>query len=102
MVEFNPSESIFEQPEKERSMPQKFKEAVIELFQNPTSRWTLIAGSFRFFGGYCIAFFKPIYFQKNYPEYDSQFGVINAGLSSVLGFISAVSGGVISDKKSNR
>lgn len=39
-----------------------FINAAKELFSNPTCRWVLIAGSFRFFGGYAIGYFMPAYF----------------------------------------
>lgn len=69
-----------------------------QIVRNPCSRWTLVAGSFRFFGGYCIAFYKPTYFQNVFCEHSIMFGYLDAILASILGFISTVSGGILSDK----
>ena len=56
-----------------------------------------MGGSLRFFGGYSLAFYKPTYFQSVYPAYDQQFSLINAIMASVLCFISALAGGLLSD-----
>jgi len=58
----------------------------------------LIAGSFRFLGGYCFAFYKPKFFLEIYPKYATQFGLIDGILAGVLGFISTLAGGILSDK----
>jgi len=71
---------------------------MVEIIKNPCSRWTLVAGSFRFFGGYCIAFYKPTYFESAYSRESVEFGDLDALLVSGLGFISTVSGGLLSDK----
>jgi MFS family permease len=39
-----------------------FLRSAKEIFINPTCRWVLIAGSFRFFGGYAIGYYMPTYF----------------------------------------
>jgi len=64
---------------------------------NPTSRWTTIAGSFRFFGGYAIGFFMPLYFGGVYEDYDTEYSVINSVVVSLFGFLSALFGGMVSD-----
>lgn len=76
----------------------EFVSTIKDIYQNPTSRYILAAASFRFFGGYAIGFFKPQYFQAVYPEFTSQFSVTNAALASVLGFTSALTGGILADK----
>lgn len=68
-----------------------------EIFENPTGRYIVAAGSMRFFGGYAIGFYKPQYFQAIYPDFSQQFSVTNALLASVLGFSSAVIGGLLAD-----
>lgn len=60
-----------------------------------------MGGSLRFFGGYSLAFFKPTYFQSVFPAYDQQFSLINAIMASVLCFISALAGGLLSDRYSS-
>ena len=74
-----------------------FGKATKELISNPTSRYCLIGSALRFFGGYSLAFYLPIYFQHIYTSYDKQFGVLNAVMASILAFLSALSGGILSD-----
>jgi nitrate/nitrite transporter NarK len=75
--------------------------AMIDFFTNPTCRWCLIAGSFRFFGGYAIGFFMPSYFQNVYPDKKDEYGILNAFVVSVCGFLSSFGGGLIGDKYEN-
>lgn len=93
---------ICEEEAKELSTFKKFKNAIAELFTNRTSTWTLIAGSLKFFGGYCLASYKPTYFQAVYPSRDSDFGVINAAMASSLCFVSALAGGLLADHYRDR
>ena len=53
---------IDELEQKKKGIVKQFVAAMIQIIRDPCSRYTLIAGSFRFFGGYCIAFYKPLYF----------------------------------------
>ena len=87
-----------EKDTKKKSIPRQFSNAIVQILRNPCSRWTLVAGSFRFFGGYCIAFYKPTYFQNVFCTHSIMFGYLDAILASTLGFISTVSGGLLSDK----
>lgn len=73
-------------------------EAFKDILKRPTARWILIAGFFRFFGGYAFIYFNPQFFQKKWPEHVNDFSTINAGLSASLSFISTMAGGIISDK----
>jgi MFS family permease len=46
--------------EKKNTSPLRlFLRASTEIFVNPTCRWVVVAGSFRFFGGYSIGYFMP-------------------------------------------
>jgi nitrate/nitrite transporter NarK len=74
-----------------------FGKATKELISNPTSRYCLMGSALRFFGGYSLAFYLPIYYQHIYTTYDKQFGVLNAVMASILAFLSALSGGILSD-----
>lgn len=56
-----------------------------------------MGSALRFFGGYSLAFYLPIYFQHVYVNYDKQFSVLNAVMASILAFLSALSGGILSD-----
>lgn len=44
-----------------------------------------------------IGLYKPQYFQAVFPDFSSEFGLTNALITAVLGFISALGGGIISD-----
>lgn len=79
-----------------------FLRASAEIFTNPTCRWVCIAGSFRFFGGYAIGYYLQSYFGGVYPDDYKLYGVLNAFVVSVGGFISALAGGYISDKYEKR
>ena len=65
---------------------------------NDTCRYVMIAGSFRFFGGYAIGYFLPGFFGKIYPEQNSLYSVLNSFVVSIGGFASSMTGGYISDK----
>jgi len=75
-----------------------FAKAAAEIFINPTCRWTVIAGSFRFFGGYAIGFFMPAYFGGMYPLRKKWYAGLNAAIVSLCGFTSSLCGGIVSDK----
>jgi sugar phosphate permease len=75
-----------------------FLYACEEIFVNPTCRWVCIAGSFRFFGGYAIGYYMASFFTLNYPSDQSVYSVLNAFVVSVGGFISAMTGGILSDR----
>lgn len=74
------------------------------MFTNPTCRWCTIGGAFRFFGGYGIGFFMPLYFgtfgkdQKQKDEFTNVYAIGNALVVSGCGFASALLGGIICDK----
>lgn len=88
----------------------KFLDAASEIFVNPTCRWATIGGSFRFFGGYSIAFFMPAFFNGVYPDtidedsgatlipYTTYYFIANAFIVSGCGFVSSIVGGKVSDK----
>ena len=75
-----------------------FTSATAEIFVNPTCRWVVFAGVFRFFGGYAIGFYMPLYFGKIYPDDQTLYSYLNAFVVSFGGFISAYGGGILSDR----
>jgi MFS family permease len=75
----------------------KFLAVSLEIFTNPTCRWVVIAGSFRFFGGYAIGYYMPSFFGKLYPDYQTEYSILNAFVVSFGGFCSSYGGGVLSD-----
>jgi len=68
-----------------------------EIFTNPVCRWVCIAGSFRFWGGYAIGYYMPLYFGSIYPNKLNLYYSLNAFVVSVGGFTSAMTGGYLSD-----
>jgi len=75
-----------------------FGRAAKEIFINPTCRWVCIAGSFRFWGGYAIGYYMPAFFSAIYNDKKDLYFTLNAFVVSVGGFISAMTGGILSDK----
>lgn len=71
--------------------------AMLDFLSNPTCRWCLIGGSFRFFGGYAIGFFMPSYFNNVYPDNSDEYSYLNAFVVSVCGFLSSFGGGRVGD-----
>lgn len=88
---------------KEKGVCEKFCAACAEMITNPTCRYCTIGGAFRFFGGYAIGFFMPLYFGTfgSDPEqkkvYTNVYAFGNAIVVSACGFASALLGGIISD-----
>ena len=70
-VHYDEIENMYEEKQEKKTVMAKFGSAICEVVTNKTSFWTLCAGSLRFFGGYCIAFYKPTYFQAVYPTMDT-------------------------------
>jgi nitrate/nitrite transporter NarK len=69
-----------------------------DIWKKPTSRYVTMAGIFNFIGGFSMMYYMPSFFQRVYPMYSAEFASINAMSLSILGFISALMGGVISDR----
>ena len=68
---------------------------------NPTCRWCTIGGAFRFFGGYGIGFYMPLYFGAVYKDVKNSTNIYSLGNAIVVsgcGFASALLGGIICDK----
>lgn len=77
----------------------QFSNAAVEIVLNPTCRWVMFAGTFRFFGGYAIGYYMPSYFGAIFGK-DKQtlYSILNAFVVSVGGFASSMAGGIISDR----
>ena len=75
-------------------MVTQFLEAGREIFfENPTGRWIIAANMTRMFGSFCVAFYKPLYFAKVYPNFVDEFSIGNAFIYVVIATISALVGG---------
>lgn len=104
IVILEPKRGRFDAPKKEaavvdtRSVITKFCDAAVECVTSPTPRNITIAASFRFFAGYAIGFFMPSYFTHTWPDKKDTYSELNAAVVSVCGFTSALLGGIISDK----
>lgn len=71
---------------------------VSEVFSIPTARFVLIASSLRNFGGCIVASFLPVFFGRNYPQYKTEYALLNAVAVSVCGLVASVGGGLIADR----
>ena len=80
----------------------QFKQSLTEIWKNPTSRYVTLAGIFNYIGGFAMMYYMPSFFQRVYPMYKAEFASLNALSLSVLGFISALVGGLISDRFSKK
>ena len=75
-----------------------FSKAFVKIATNGCTKYLLMAGFFRFFGGYVMVFFTPTFFLKAFPDYANEFSIANALTTLILCFISVFLGGIISDK----
>lgn len=82
----------------------EFKNALGKVLVNPTTKWITLAGFFRFFETFSIVYYLPVFFQKVYPLFKTEYGYYNAAIVAGCGFISTILGGLISDRyeKKNR
>lgn len=51
----------------------------------------------RTFGSTIVSAYIPVFFMKTFPQFQSQYALINAGIYTFLGFSSNILGGLISD-----
>jgi MFS family permease len=62
------------------------------------TKWTTIAGCFRFWETFAIVYYLPSFFQKVYPLFKGEYGLYNAMIVAGMGFLSTIVGGLLSDK----
>ena len=74
-----------------------FKKALGNIWLSPTSRYATIAAALRSFGGVAITIYLPVFFQKVYPHFKSEYAFANALALAVFGFASSLFGGIVSD-----
>ena len=67
------------------------------VLKKPTSRYVTLAAITRTFASMSVASYLPIFFLKVYPGFKSQYAILNAASLAICGFISSLSGGIISD-----
>ena len=49
-----------------------------------------------------VTCFLPVFFQKTFPAFKSQYAILNAAALTIFGFSSSIIGGIISDKFEKR
>ena len=65
-------------------------------------RYILAAGAFRSFGNMVVSCYLPVFFQKVYPAFTSEYSIVSAISLTTLGFSSVLLGGIIGDKYSKK
>ena len=58
----------------------------------------MLAGFFRFFGGYSLGFLTAEFFENRFPEYTNQFAVMNSVIVIGGGLPASMLGGYLSDR----
>ena len=76
---------------------EKFGSASKEVWNSPALMLTIGAACGRFWAGYALGFFLPLYYGGVYPNYKEQYTYYNLVIHLVPGMISALAGGVIGD-----
>merc|ERR1711881_692194 len=79
-----------------KSSRKKSKGAVAS-FSAPAVSWLFVAAAMRFVGGFAIGVYMPKYFKATWPSKNDQYSVLNAGVVSAGGALSAFIGGKLSD-----
>lgn len=64
--------------------------------------YLVLAGGLRFFGGYSLGFLSGGFFEDRYPDYTTQFGIMNAVVVIGGGLPASMLGGYLSDKLEGR
>ena len=59
---------------------------------------------FRYFETFAIIYYLPAFFQQVYPAFKTEYSIYNALIVAILGFLSTLVAGIISDRfeKKNR
>lgn len=73
-----------------------------EVMENPVCKNIFIAGFIRSLASVIVTAFVPVFFQKVFPDFKSQYAVLNAAALTLFGFSSSLIGGIISDKFEKR
>ena len=76
----------------------QFVDSLKAVMQNPVSRWTTLAGMFRYWETFSVIYFIPSFFMRVYPDQKVVFGFYYALIMACCGFISSISCGLLSDK----
>mmetsp|Transcript_38710 Transcript_38710/g.51003 ORF Transcript_38710/g.51003 Transcript_38710/m.51003 type:complete len:551 (-) Transcript_38710:259-1911(-) len=93
-----PSPSTVENKDKPGEIQPSFQEAVGTVLSSPIVRALFCAAAIRFCAGYGIGTWAAPYLQGAFPDYKSQYSLLNSIVVGTGGVISATLGGIISDK----
>lgn len=58
----------------------------------------MIAGAFRSFGNMIVSCYLPVFFQKIYPQFSSEYSIFTSAALMFFGVSSVMGGGIIGDK----
>lgn len=64
----------------------------------PVLKYSTIAGMFVSLEQYSVAYFMPVFFLQNFPQFKTEYCLYNAFIVSIFGFISNITGGIVSDR----
>ena len=96
-IKASPDE-IVEEEEENESFISVFKSSLYNCIKNPQSRWITVAGSLRMVVMFAGDYFLPLFFLLSFPDFKKQFSVLYGLCALVFGFISVLSGGILSDR----
>jgi len=91
-------DSVYEVETKETTFWGRMK----VLWQNTCFLYLLAAGALRFFGGYSLGFISGQFFEDRYPDYVTQFSIMNAVVVIGGGLPASMLGGYLSDRLEGR
>jgi len=87
-------------PEPVSTKKASLREAASLVFSDVCVSLIFVAAAIRFFGGFAIASFLPIFFKRQFPNDNSLYGTLNALVITFGGAISASLGGWLTDRYS--
>ena len=90
---------------KEANKPKGFKgflNQMNDFNKNPVCANIFAAGFIRSMASVVVTAFLPVFFQKSFPAFKSEYAILNAAALTVLGISSSIIGGIISDKFEKR
>ena len=91
--------------EKKEATPEQGEEeqaTFAKLFANPVNRLILMAAFLANLGESINIYYLPIFFLKNFPAQKAIFSQINALSMSVMGMVSGIAAGIVSDTLEKR
>ena len=74
-----------------------FRESLRIAFSDVVILVIFIAASTRFMGGFALGAYLPQFYKRKFPDFNSEYSVLNAFVVSFAGGISSISGGRLAD-----